>query len=210
MKEEERRSAIICRNWRVLKAGPGTPVRGDSGALDAGLGGGLPRGGMVEMFGPASSREDDAGAADGGAGSEPRRYRGLDRCRTRVGSGICRETRSGARAIFPCCGRNRRRGTRNCRRLAQSRAIDLLVIDSAAALVPEIELETPVGDRFPGCTPCAGLGTAKTGCDLRRRGRTPVSFRQPDSRVPNGAGKPYGDRWLAGLRSGSTPPCASR
>jgi recombination protein RecA len=68
------------------------------------------------------------------------------------------------------------------RRLAASRAVDLLVLDSAAALVPEIELQTGVGISGPGAHGRAlASGLRRLGAELRRSGAVALCLNQTRS-----------------------------
>ena len=79
------------------------------------------------------------------------------------------------------------------RRLAISGAVDLLVVDSAAALVPSLELETGIGESGSGLhgrVLASGLRKTGDGRDQERR-RGPVS--QPDARPPGAIRRRGGD-----------------
>ncbi len=150
MKEEERQRAI---RMRLARGGP-RPVAGiptGFAALDAVLGtGGWPRGSIVELYGPPSAgkttlllasvaylQRGDAGAAwiDADHTFDPSwaAELGIELERVPVAQPVSAEE---ALAI--------------AQQLTESGALDLLVIDSAAALVPSLELEAGIGNQSPG------------------------------------------------------------
>lgn len=120
-------------------------------ALDAALGiGGLPRGRMVELFGGSSSgkttlalhfaahTQQQGGTAawiDAEHAFDPAYAHSL---------GLAIENLPLARPD------SAEQAAAIARELAASGAVDLIVIDSAAALVPQIELETGLGESGPG------------------------------------------------------------
>ena len=161
-----RQRAIRLRLARSRNRAPPAAIPTGFAALDAALGGGLPRGAIVELFGPPSCGQDHAGAADRGARCRRTRRDGrLDRRRPRLrrrptppSSGVAIERLAGGAA------RSAEEALEMARQLAASRAVDLLVVDSAAALVPSLELE--IGDRATAAgaaEPRAGLGLAEAG-----------------------------------------------
>jgi recombination protein RecA len=150
MKEEERQRAIRIRLARSeLRPAAGIPT--GFAALDAVLGtGGWPRGAVVEIYGPPSAGKtalllasiahlQRAGAAaawiDADHTFDPAwaAELGIELERMPVAQPVSTEE---ALAI--------------AQQLASSRALDLLVIDSVAALVPSLELEAGIGDQSPG------------------------------------------------------------
>ncbi len=140
--------------------------------LDRALGGGLPRGGIVEIFGPPGSGKTTLSVAmvanlerQGGAAAWIDAEQSFDPASpARWGLSLARlpvlRPESAEQAFTMALS------------LAGSGAIDLLVIDSAAALVPSLELETGIGASGPGLQGrvlAAGLrklarATAKTSC----------------------------------------------
>jgi recombination protein RecA len=140
--------------------------------LDQALGGGLPRGGIVEIFGPPASFKTTLSVAiianlegrGGGAAWIDAEHSFDPALPARWGLSLARlpvvQPESAEQAFSMAVS------------LAGSGAIDLLVIDSAAALVPSLELETGLGASGPGLQGrvlAAGLrkltrGIAKTNC----------------------------------------------
>ena len=157
MKEEDRQRAIRLKLSQMesapvrrtgYPAGPALPT--GFAALDAALGtGGLPRGCLVELFGPScgkttlalqvaahlQKRGSTAAWIDADHAFDPLYA-------VRLGVALERlpvvEPESAEEALDIA------------RRLALSGAVDLLVVDSAAALVPSLELETGIGVSGPG------------------------------------------------------------
>jgi recombination protein RecA len=153
MTEQDRQRAIRLRLCRTQGApgrlaDPAIPT--GFAALDAALGGGLPRGRILELFGPPSCGKTTlalqavahlqrngltAGWIDVDHAFEPG-YAGA------LGVSIERLV-----VVQPAFAEE---ALEMARRLAASAAVDLLVVDSAAALVPRLELETAIGESGPG------------------------------------------------------------
>ena len=151
-KEEERQRAILLRLAR-MQASPGAPdffFPSGFRALDEVLGGGFPRGHMVELFGPsgcgkttlaiqcvARAQENTLTAAwiDADHTFDPAYAArlGVDMQRVPFAQPATAE-----------------QGMEIARQLAGSGAVDLIVVDSAAALVPRLELEGGIGNDAPG------------------------------------------------------------
>ena len=84
--------------------------------LDIALGvGGLPRGRVVEIYGPGILRQDHAVPAGRRAGAEGRRHGRVHRCRKRARPGLCGQARRQRRRPADLAARHRRAGARNRR-----------------------------------------------------------------------------------------------
>ena len=141
----------------IMKLGQGTSVEGietvstGSLGLDIALGiGGLPRGRVVEIYGPESSGKTTLALhvvaeaqRQGGACAFIDAEHALDPAYTRklgvdVVNLLISQPDAGEQAL------------EIADTLVRSGAIDVLVIDSVAALVPRAELEGEMGDQLPG------------------------------------------------------------
>jgi len=120
-------------------------------ALDIALGiGGVPRGRIVELYGPESSGKSTLAMhivanaqCNGGIAAYIDAEHALDPgYATKIGSNIDELLIS-----QPDCGEE---ALNIAEILARSNAIDVIVIDSVAALVPKLELEGEIGDTFVG------------------------------------------------------------
>jgi recombination protein RecA len=151
MKEEDRQHAIRLRLARMESRPVGPAIATGFALLDSALGGGgLPRGRIVELFGPSASgkttlalqviaRLQRSGSMAGWIDAE---HTFDPAYAARLGVAIERlplaQPDSAEQAL------------EIARQLALSGAVDLLVVDSAAALVPRLELETGIGVSGPG------------------------------------------------------------
>ena len=164
MTEEQRRRAIRLRLARSEERVRGALPTGFA-ARDGALGGGLPRGSIVELFGPPSSgkttlalqiaaraQKDRATAAwiDAEHSFDAAYASSLG---VEVGEMPLAQPESAEQAL-EIAGR-----------LAASGAVDLLIVDSAAALVPQLELQSSMGDAG------AGLHTRVLASGLRKLAR---------------------------------------
>jgi recombination protein RecA len=120
-------------------------------ALDIALGiGGLPRGRIIEIFGPESSGKSTLALhvvanaqREGGSAAYIDAEHALDPSyATKIGVNI-----DDLLISQPDCGEE---ALNIAETLARSTAIDVIVIDSVAALVPKSELEGEIGDSFVG------------------------------------------------------------
>jgi recombination protein RecA len=148
--EQNRRRAIHLKLGRMTEHGPEVVPTGLA-PLDAALGvGGLPRGRIIEIFGPPGcgkstlalqiiARVQRSGGVaawiDADGSFDPMRAGALGVSVERL---AIVQPSAAEHAVEIAC------------RLAASRAIDLLVIDSVAALVPALELAGQIGESGPG------------------------------------------------------------
>jgi recombination protein RecA len=157
MKEQDRQRAIRLKlsqmdSAAVRRAGyaPGRALCTGFAALDAAFGmGGLPRGCLVELFGPSCGKTTLALQVAAHLQEQGATVAWIDSDHAfdplyavKLGVEIERlpvaEPESAEEAL------------EIARRLAISGAVDLVVVDSAAALVPSLELETGIGTSGPG------------------------------------------------------------
>ncbi len=160
-----------------------TPQPADSiptgiGPLDAALGG-LPRGRVVELFGgPGTGKTTIALQAvatvqrNGGAAAWIDAEHSFDPAFASR-AGVRTEDLPVAQPV------SAEQAFEIARRLALSRAIDLIVVDSAAALVPEVELQTGIGEGSHGTQSRAiSSGLRKLGAALRTGGAAALFLNQ--------------------------------
>ncbi len=152
MKEEERQRAILLRLARMQtpSGAPDAFFRTGFRALDEAIGGGFPRGHMVELFGPSGCGKTTLAI----------------QCVARVQKDALTAAWIDADHTFDLGYAARlgvdmermpfaqpataEQGMEIARQLAGSGAVDLVVVDSAAALVPRLELEAGIGNDAPG------------------------------------------------------------
>jgi recombination protein RecA len=190
MKEAERRRAILQRLVRMESGSPGVPALSTGfRALDHALGGGFPRARIVELFGPS------------GCGKTTLALQIIAHIQ-RVGMSAAwiDADRTFDAAYASSLGIDieglplAQPGTAEqalemARTLAVSGAVELIVIDSAAALAPRLEVEAGIGDSAPG------LQSRVLGSELRklsaaiRRGDACVVFLNQMRNRPGGAGE---------------------
>lgn len=150
--EAERQRAILLRLAR-MRLPSGTPdACFPSGfhALDEALGGGFPRGHMVELFGPSGCGKTTlAIQCVARAQKNALTAAWIDADHTFDPAYAARLGVEMERVPFaqPATAEQ---GMEIARQLAGSGAVDLVVVDSAAALVPRLELEAGIGNDAPG------------------------------------------------------------
>ena len=190
MKESERRRAILQRLARMETApARRAPISTGFRALDAALGGGLPRGKIVEWFGPAGSGKTtlaiqtiahlqhagmSAAWIDADHTFDPAYAAAL---------GMTLEQ-------FPVAQPGSAEEAMDVTRtLAASGAVDLIVVDSAAALVPRLEVEAGIGEGAPGLQArVLGSELRKLSAAIRRTDACVLCLNQMRN-LPGGAGE---------------------
>jgi recombination protein RecA len=151
MTEQQRQRAIRLRLSRAEERRAAIALSTGFAALDAALGvGGLPRASIVELFGPSSSGKTTLALEivahaqkDGTTAAWIDAEHVFDapyasRLGVVVEKLLLAQPGSAEEALEIVC------------RLAASGAVELLVVDSAAALVPRLELESAIGDGGAG------------------------------------------------------------
>jgi recombination protein RecA len=165
MTEEQRQRAIRLRLARSEERRRGALPTGFA-ALDQALDGGLPRSTIVEIFGPSSSGKTTLALQivaraqrDHATASWIDAEHAFD-APYAASLGVALDAMplvqpdSAEQALEIAC------------QLAGSSAVDLLIVDSAAALVPQLELESAIGDSGEG------LHTRVLAAGLRKLART--------------------------------------
>ena len=149
MTERERQRAIrlrLCRTQGAPGRLAGSVMPTGFAALDAALGGGLPCGRILELFGPPSSGKTTLAlqaAAHLQANGLTVGWIDADHTFDPGYAGALGVSVERLVALQPAYAEE---ALEMARRLAASAAVDLLVVDSAAALVPRLELETEIGE----------------------------------------------------------------
>jgi recombination protein RecA len=191
MKESERQRAIL---QKLVRMETGRPLAGliatGFPALDDALGGGLPRGRIVEFFGPSGSGKTTlalqciAHLQSGGMNAAF-----IDADQTfdaayAAGLGVAIERLPLAQPA------SAEQAMDIARTLAASGAIDLIVVDSAAALAPRLEVEAGITESIPRLQSRVLANELRKLSSRIRRGETCVLFlNQMRSRPDRGPGE---------------------
>ena len=149
MMERDRQRAIRGKLARVERRTRGCIPTGFA-ALDRALGGGLPRGGIVELFGPDSCGKTTL-ALQIAAQLEERGMAAawIDADRT-FDPAYASSLGVRVERLVVALPESEEEALDVARQLAASGAIDLVIVDSAAALVPRLELTAGIGAGGPG------------------------------------------------------------
>jgi len=183
MTEEQRQRAIRLRLTRSEQRKRGSMPTGFA-ELDAALDGGLPRSSMVEIFGPSSSGKTTLALEivahaqrDGATAAWIDAEHVFDApyaatLGVRIAEMPLAQPESAEQALEITC------------KLAATAAVDLLVVDSAAALVPRLELDSAIADSGEGLhSRVLASGLRKLGHAVAASGAAVVFLNQTRSRA---------------------------
>ncbi|HUP04678.1 MAG TPA: AAA family ATPase, partial [Bryobacteraceae bacterium] len=147
MTERDRERAIRLRLCRASGTRPESAfVPTGFGGLDRALGGGLPRGRILELFGPPSCGKTTLAlqiAAHWQRGGLTVGWIDADHA---LDPSYAARLGVAAERLVALDPSSAEEALEMARRLAASAAVELLVVDSAAALVPRLELESAIGE----------------------------------------------------------------
>jgi recombination protein RecA len=191
-KEEDRQRAILLRLARMRSPSAAPDAFFPSGfrALDAALGSGFPRGQMVELFGPSGCGKTTLAiqcVAHAQKSALTAAWIDADHTfdpayATRLGVDMERVPLAQPASA--------EQGMEIARQLAGSGAVDLVVVDSAAALVPLLELEAGIGNDAPGLhSRVLASGLRKLRHTLLRSGACVVFLNQMRNRPEASSGE---------------------
>jgi recombination protein RecA len=173
---------------KLARSDPARPVGLSTGfaSLD-GATGGLPRGAIVELFGGAGSGKTSLAlqiAANVQTAGGAAVWVDAERCfdaRYAARLGVAMERLPVAQPG------SAEEALEILRRLAESAAVDLLVVDSAAALVPQVELEAGIGASGAGLhSRVLASGLRRLVAALRRSGAVALFLNQTRTRTAGG------------------------
>jgi recombination protein RecA len=149
MREDERQRIIRLKLAR-MECRPVNAVATGFTALDEAIGGGLPRGRIVEVFGASSTGKTTLGlqiVAQAQQAGMSAVWLDADHQFDPVYAAKLGVDLGKLPVLQPDCAEE---AMEIARQLTVSGAIDLLVLDPVAALVPRMELETALGESGPG------------------------------------------------------------
>lgn len=127
----------------------GTPT--GSLSLDIALGGcGIPRGRVVEVFGPESSGKTTLALSIIGQAQRRGGIAAFIDAEHALDPSWCRKIGVNVENLLVSQPDSGEQALEICEMLVQSNALDVVVIDSVAALVPRAEIEGNIGDQFMG------------------------------------------------------------
>jgi recombination protein RecA len=182
MTEEQRQRAIRLRLIRS-EEGRRDAIPTGFAALDSALDGGLPRSSIIELFGPPASGKTTLALQSAARAQQNRATAAWIDAEhvfdahyaaslgVRVEEMPLAQPDSAEQALAIAC------------QLADSAAVDLLIIDSAAALVPRLELDAAIGDSGEGLhSRVLAAGLRKLARMVKRSGVVAIFLNQTRSR----------------------------
>lgn len=150
MKEPERRRAVAAGLGRMAPPRRMAAIPSGSLALDWALGGGFPRGLITELYGPEACGKTTIAlhaVAEAQQRGGTAAFLDADHAFDTAYAAAIGVDLAPLLLSRPECGEQ---ALSIAEKLAASRAVDILVVDSAAALVPRVELEGGAGDAYAG------------------------------------------------------------
>ena len=191
-KEEERQRAIVLRLARMQTPTGEAAAFFRSGfrALDEALGGGFPRGHMVELFGPSGCGKTTLAIQCVAHAQKSRLTAAWIDAEHTFDPGYAARLGVEVEHMPFAHPASAEQGLEIARTLANSSAVDLIVVDSAAALVPRLELEAGIGSDAPGLhSRVLASGLLKLSHSLVRSGACAVFLNQMRNRPGASAGE---------------------
>jgi recombination protein RecA len=186
MTELDRQRAIRDALVRPRAPAQAAPVPTGFSSLDASLGGGLPRGAIVEVFGAAACGKTSFALecvarlqANGMAAAWIDVDRALDAAyAASLGVNVAK--------MVIAVPDSAEQALEIARSLAASCALDLIVVDSAAALVPVLELQVAIGEGGAGLQArVLASGLRRLALSARRSGTAVLFLNQTRGRADN-------------------------
>jgi recombination protein RecA len=192
MSEEERQRAIWLKLARMAPPSPASDTSFSSGfrALDEALGGGLPRGQMLEFYGPSGCGKTTLAIQIAAhAQNSGLTCAWIDADRT-FDAAYAESLGAAVDRIPVAQPGSAEEGLEVTRALVESGAVDLVIVDSAAALVPKLELEAGIGYYSKGLhSRVLGSGLRNLRRTLARTGACVVFLNQARNRPSGGSGE---------------------
>jgi len=151
-KEEDRQRAILLRLARMQPPSAAAEAWFSSGfrALDEALGTGFPRGHMVELFGPSGCGKTTLAIQCVAAAQKNALTAAWIDADHTFDPGYAASLGVNMERVPFAQPASAEQGLEIARALAASGAVDLIVVDSAAALVPQLELDAGIGNDARG------------------------------------------------------------
>jgi recombination protein RecA len=183
MTEQQRQRAIRLRLARSEEGCVGGVLPTGFPALDSALGGGFARASIVEMFGSSSSGKTTLALQIVAHAQKNRATAAWIDAEHAFDAAYARRLGVTVEDLPLAQPESAENGLEIARRLAGSGAVDLLIVDSAAALVPRLELQSGMGDGGAGLhSRVLGSGLRRLALVVRKSGTVVVFLNQTRSR----------------------------
>jgi len=217
MKEDERRLAILQRLTRMENDAPReSAIPTGFAAFDAALGGGYPRSAMVEVFGPSGCGKTTLTLQTIAHIQESGLHAAWIDADHTFDAAYAASLGVDIERLPLAQPANAEEALEITRTLASSGAVDLIAIDSAAALAPRLEVEAGIGQSIPGLhSRVLGSELRKLSISIRRGSCCVVFLNQMRNRMDtpgegetSAGGPPL--KLFAAIRIGMLPAGGSR